>query len=745
MEAKEERAPEESKAEKELTETAEVDLPREELILTANPFAVLLFEIGVIAIVVTYIVLTTPRKPPFDDFIEPCLNLSCFQLENELSSSMNLSADPCVDFYEYTCGLWGSYHRGFEDQFHLLEAKVFSRLKRRLEEQKEMVASGSPLHATDKAAQAYLRCVDAYIKQADASSMIERFLFSKLSFWDAAVLSDKVKVPKSPREMLNILGQLAIIWNIPVLMKFGLAPRPIAAVQPREINPTVYVDYSVTIPLWKRHKDKFLTPEALAQCLRDFAGVASNGDGKDMDVAKLIQVDVSLTTKWSAAASSPERVPKYMRVKEITSQTLDAISWCRVFRKFLLSSLHITQDTEFYISDVGLLSVTDDILSDHDPKLMYQLVRFHVARMLAPFTSYKLLRSAFGNPPNDSALSELVTAECATAVDRVFPFAWAVFVFGPNVTAKQQQAQEQFTALKTRTRSALSVLQSDYRAAAEERLDILKPVVGWPKKFDDSAELDKVGSHNEFDQGPFIEDYLDAVERRAHGPEMSISGLWSEKETAASFRPFKATAMYSPWLDRLYVSPTILFDPFLVESSDAFTWGAFGHVLAHELWHAAFGDLTVGFSAATDVVLSAVRTVKHDCIANSVADAGGDSKTALLSAPEDVVDVTGLQTAYEVFNSSSGNTAAGAKGAAGFTPQQLFYIGSCYKWCAENGHTSPLGSAINAKPFLRCNVPLMMVDGFSEAFRCAQESPMMKFRRVTLSCNYSDLNPFPNS
>ncbi|KAK8788296.1 hypothetical protein V5799_021928 [Amblyomma americanum] len=498
MEAKEERAPEESKAEKELTETAEVDLPREELILTANPFAVLLFEIGVIAIVVTYIVLTTPRKPPFDDFIEPCLNLSCFQLENELSSSMNLSADPCVDFYEYTCGLWGSYHRGFEDQFHLLE-------------------------------------------------------------------------------------------------------------------------------------------------------------------------------------------------------------------------------------------------------LMYQLVRFHVARMLAPFTSYKLLRSAFGNPPNDSALSELVTAECATAVDRVFPFAWAVFVFGPNVTAKQQQAQEQFTALKTRTRSALSVLQSDYRAAAEERLDILKPVVGWPKKFDDSAELDKVGSHNEFDQGPFIEDYLDAVERRAHGPEMSISGLWSEKETAASFRPFKATAMYSPWLDRLYVSPTILFDPFLVESSDAFTWGAFGHVLAHELWHAAFGDLTVGFSAATDVVLSAVRTVKHDCIANSVADAGGDSKTALLSAPEDVVDVTGLQTAYEVFNSSSGNTAAGAKGAAGFTPQQLFYIGSCYKWCAENGHTSPLGSAINAKPFLRCNVPLMMVDGFSEAFRCAQESPMMKFRRVTLSCNYSDLNPFPNS
>ncbi|KAH7963051.1 hypothetical protein HPB52_019374 [Rhipicephalus sanguineus] len=46
----------------------------------------------------------------------------CFGFRRELLDSMDLSRDPCEDFYGHVCGLWPASHPGYRDQLHYLEA-----------------------------------------------------------------------------------------------------------------------------------------------------------------------------------------------------------------------------------------------------------------------------------------------------------------------------------------------------------------------------------------------------------------------------------------------------------------------------------------------------------------------------------------------------------------------------------------------------------------------------------------------
>ncbi|KAH9370690.1 hypothetical protein HPB48_014003 [Haemaphysalis longicornis] len=49
---------------------------------------------------------------------------SCYSLRGELLGSMDLSGDPCDDFYEYACGLWAESHPGYKDQLHYLQVML---------------------------------------------------------------------------------------------------------------------------------------------------------------------------------------------------------------------------------------------------------------------------------------------------------------------------------------------------------------------------------------------------------------------------------------------------------------------------------------------------------------------------------------------------------------------------------------------------------------------------------------------
>lgn len=197
---------------------------------------------------------------------------------------------------------------------------------------------------------------------------------------------------------------------------------------------------------------------------------------------------------------------------------------------------------------------------------------------------------------------------------------------------------------------------------------------------------------------------------------------------------FKTTALYSNWFETIFAPPAVLFAPFLVQASEAFSLGGLGHLLAHELWHGVFGDVTSGVSASTDTVVSAARLRKHACLAKSYKAAGGKPEAMEASAAENFADVMGFRATHSVYR---GSNSSGAE-ITGFTPDQLFYIGTCFKWCSKEGRELGNRSRGHTPPYLRCNVPLMMMAEFKDAFSCAPDSNMAKYNDGNWTCDSPD-------
>lgn len=53
---------------------------------------------------------STLTKPDCQDVSSFCLTKECLQTALDLMRDMDLTADPCEDFYQYTCGKWAENH-----------------------------------------------------------------------------------------------------------------------------------------------------------------------------------------------------------------------------------------------------------------------------------------------------------------------------------------------------------------------------------------------------------------------------------------------------------------------------------------------------------------------------------------------------------------------------------------------------------------------------------------------------------
>ncbi|KAL1425851.1 hypothetical protein MTO96_018833 [Rhipicephalus appendiculatus] len=713
----------EEKEESDQQQPGDVEPPTRNVLLKARPFVFGVFELLSLLAVGVY-VYYSPKRWPWPLQMS-CASLECFNVQAELHSSMDLSAEPCDDFYQYVCGHWAEGHSRYQDP-----SKVYMKVNDKLRERfGELPQPSKPLGTSDKAVLSYVACTEVLRRGIDVPWLIDSLLFLGKDKPGHFLATSGSK--NASAEALATLVSLAMDYDLDVLFEVVLTP-----------------DLTASLLRWKRHRERYLTAESTARCVHQFTSVMScNCNLEPGLTAALVAMDAEVTTKMATSAATSAGKGAHLRFREVPST--HAAVWLRAVRDNLRAA----------IKD-----------GDEDA------VNVDVVRALAPFASYRLAQSLFSDA-NATAVYLYVADACAAASSKLTSFALATFVFQDVLTARRVQlAHEQVDALRNETMASLSWLEPGDQEAARKRLSSLRSL----GRLAGTAKLQRRSERETRC------DFCSRSTPAAGSTTLRDSSLGSPEEVAP-IQGFRPSVRYSPWLDSLLISPGTLFEPVLFAADSdnqsmidvvgdghnttaaasgvvvALALAGLGHLVAHELWHAALGERTAGTSPEPDITLTGARVRRHACLTDVYKGAAGVAGTGTATdavasrltkaASENLADVAGLQVAYAVYAASvtdpgaaaakketkTGNSSeAGSwiSRVTGFTERELFFIASCFKWCASEADDVVSGSLGFTPARLRCNVPAALTSGFAETFGCSKEHRMTR-----IANNYSCASP----
>jgi putative endopeptidase len=227
-----------------------------------------------------------------------------------------------------------------------------------------------------------------------------------------------------------------------------------------------------------------------------------------------------------------------------------------------------------------------------------------------------------------------------------------------------------------------------------------------------------------------------AARKAEHARQLAKIGKPVDKDDWQLAAP-QVNAYYDPQLNGMVFPAGILQSPFYsVGSSIPVNLGGMGMVVGHELTH-GFDDegrqfdpdgnlrdwWTKTVSAEFDRRATCVEKQFDDYVV--VDDAHVKGK---LTLGENIADLGGVKLAYATFERGEKQNGAAPAGG-GFTPEQQFFLGFAQSWCANyRPEALRLLVATNphSPPRYRVDGPLSNLPELGAAFQCADPSPMVR-------------------
>lgn len=302
--------------------------------------------------------------------------------------------------------------------------------------------------------------------------------------------------------------------------------------------------------------------------------------------------------------------------------------------------------------------------------------------------------------------------------------AYAAFYHTSVTTEVISRAQEMVSSIAESLRTQIaesSWMEDGTREIAVRKLQKMKKVVGYPEGAEDDNSLNRY--YETFpNAGPsFVNNWLSASRSASRKELERLSEYPAQARVNGDMSV--VNAMYKPPLNTMVVGMGLLLPPFfgVVPAVD---YASAGHLAAHEMMHAF--DISNrrrdDNNVERDWWTPASKTEYEKrvvCIRNAIGEE--------ISEPDDVTDseimadfigLSGLYNAY-LKAKQVPDSSLELQGLPEVTSDQLFFIAFCYKWCSN---TRP--SERYPDFSVRCNMPLMNMPQFSEAFNCSAVSPM---------------------
>ncbi len=638
-------------------------------------------------------------------------------------SSMDRSADPCVDFYAYACGGWIRRNPVPPDQASWSIYGKLSYANQRFLWGLLQDAAKPGAHrdaVQQKIGDYFASCMDeAAVEKAGAKPLEPAF--REL----AAIKTIKDLAPWLARQHLVSFGYTSMMFSFGSNQDFADSTRVIA--------------FATAGGLGLPDRDYYLKPEARMEDARQhYVAYVQKmfellGDAPGTAAREAQTVMRMETAMAQASLSRVELRDPYKSFHRMNRAGLQALTPSFDWNSYLQAS-GVGQVQEFNVTEPEFFKQLEALLKSESLDDWKTYFRWHVARQNAPYLSKPFVNADFefyrhylqGTEqiaPRWKRCVGLVNYQLGDAVGQVY----VARTFGPELKMRTLKMTREIEAAMESEIKALDWMGLETKQQALAKLHAVVNKIGYPDHWRDYSSV-------RIERGDFFGNFQRATEFESRRQLNKIGKPVDRGEWMMP--PSTVNAYYDPQMNDINFPAGVLQPPlFDSRMDDAPNYGNTGSTIGHELTH-GFDDQGRQFDEKGNLRDWWTRQdAEHfeqraQCVVDQYAryvivdDIHINSK---LTEGEDVADLGGTVLAYLAWK----NETAGQKlrPIGGFTPEQRFFIGFA-QWACDNERPESLRLSAVTNPHspgkYRVNGVLVNVPEFGPAFGCKAGQPMVK-------------------
>jgi putative endopeptidase len=657
-----------------------------------------------------------------------------------LVASLDQSADPCVDFYQYACGSWLAAHERPADKsrygrsFDTVSENNEAILREILEQASAAAKAGGADPATQKLGDYYGACMDMEARDAAGA---------EAAFTEAAEIIDGIT---NKKQLMKALGQLhAGYWGrigwlgMPAAPPFFIVSVDADYMNAPDRNMAIISQAGLGLPA----RAMYLPPEGEAgeggrELLAAYeAHIAKMLTLAGMSTAEQASADAKTVVAIETALAEASLTPVQLRDEQKNyhkdgfkglKKRAKGLDW-----KAYFEGAGLPQTKELNIRTPAYLAAMAKLIKEREIADLQVYLRWLVVHVVASDLDSRFMEANF-------ELARLVTGvaeppplwkRCTQSVmwalpDLIGP-AYVERAFAGDSKSVANEMIERINAAMEASFPKLEWMDDTTRARAKDKIAAMGRKIGYPDKWRDYAEVEIRGDAH-------FANVL--AEKRAHAAR-EIAKIGGPVDKSEWFMPTPlVNAYYNPTNNEIAFPAGILQPPFFdAEQPMVMNYGGIGAVAGHELTH-GFDDQGRKYDATGKLTqwwepqVSKAFEERVACVIgqyDAYEALPGKKVNGELTAGENIADIGGLKEAYFAYQTWAQEQGEVPPAVEGMTNEQVFFIAWAQNWCQHI--TEPeLVRRLEADPHspgaFRAVGPLVDLPEFAQAFSCAEGTPM---------------------
>ena len=639
--------------------------------------------------------------------------------------AMDKSADPCVDFYQYTCGGWMKNNPIPADQ---ASWSVYGKLT--VDNQRFLWGILDELAKKTARRTATQQKIGDYFSACMNEGEVEKLGASPLK---SAL--DEIAALKDKKELAALLGREHLA-NATQGLLFGFGSDQDFS------DSSQIIAFATAGGLGLPDRDYYTKPEAKSEEIRQkylvhvqkmLELLGDSPDAAKREAASIMQIETALAkaSLTRVEQRDPHNLFHKMDRKQLQALTPD-FDW-----NTYLKTTGIDQVSTFNVTEPKFYQELDRQIQSNSLDDLKTYLRWHVASANAPYLSSKFVQQNFDFYSHTLRGVEQIAPRwkrCVRLTDGQLGEALGQEFVNRAFSQQTKQSTLKMTRLIEQAMEEdikqLTWMGPETKKQALEKLHSVVNKIGYPDKWRDYSSVDI--KRDDFVGNVHRATIFESRRELAKIGKPLDRGEWD-------MTPPTVNAYYNAQMNDINFPAGVLqpplYDP---KMDDAPNYGNTGGTIGHELTH-GFDDQGRQFDAKGNLrdwwtkEDGAQFEKRAQCIVDQYAgytivdDIKINSK---LTEGEDVADLGGLILAYMAWKADTKGQQL--ENREGFTPDQRFFIGYA-QWACENQRPENLrANAITSEHSpgkYRVNGLMVNIPEFQQAFSCKAGQPMVRENR----------------